>query len=311
MLDALAAVGAEIFLDLAGIAGILVDRNPDFAVRAGQRAREQPGGAAFDVEEANLTEVEQFFVKPGPDVHAAAMDVVGEMVEIKQPRAHRPWIPGAEPFEFAVVGGTVGAVTIDEIQQAAANALDRGNVERFLRGRNLRRLCAKRDRALIGLPGVDHPEGHRRRAWSVRGDEGKAVRARLLVDEIIDVALPIDRDLFGPVAGDRNIAHQPEQRVQLFRLRMRVFDEFKTVGTHWIVGADGGGRRLMRKWSHGGISLIWLIGVSVEPGAKCMQMNPRFSIILHVSCIKRGFYAWYRWTPSTSKCWLRCRTMAG
>jgi hypothetical protein len=37
VLDALAAIDAEIFLDLAGIAGILVDRNPDLAVGAGQR----------------------------------------------------------------------------------------------------------------------------------------------------------------------------------------------------------------------------------------------------------------------------------
>ncbi len=59
MLDALAAIGVEIFLDLPGIAGILVDRNPDLAVRAGQRAREQAGGAALDVEEADLAEVEQ------------------------------------------------------------------------------------------------------------------------------------------------------------------------------------------------------------------------------------------------------------
>jgi hypothetical protein len=45
VLDALAVIGVEIFLDLPGIAGILVDRNPDLAVRAGQRTREQAGGA--------------------------------------------------------------------------------------------------------------------------------------------------------------------------------------------------------------------------------------------------------------------------
>ena len=41
VLDALAAIDVEIFLDLPGIAGVLVDRDPDLAVRAGQRAREQ------------------------------------------------------------------------------------------------------------------------------------------------------------------------------------------------------------------------------------------------------------------------------
>ena len=60
VLDAFAAIDVEIFLDLAGIAGVLVDRNADLAVRAGQRAREQAGGAALDVEETDLAEVEQF-----------------------------------------------------------------------------------------------------------------------------------------------------------------------------------------------------------------------------------------------------------
>ena len=83
------------------------------------------------------------------------------------------------------------------------------------------------------------------------GDEIKAVAAGLLVDEIVDVALAIDRDLFGLVAGDRRIAHQLEQRVQFLRLGMRIFDELKAVGAHRVVGGDGGGRRVVRKWTHG------------------------------------------------------------
>src|SRR5204862_2780444 len=57
VLDALTLVDVEIFLDLSGIAGVLVDRNPDLAVRTGQRTREQAGSAALDVEEADLAEV--------------------------------------------------------------------------------------------------------------------------------------------------------------------------------------------------------------------------------------------------------------
>ena len=85
----------------------------------------------------------------------------------------------------------------------------------------------------------------------MRGDEAEAVGARLLVDEIVDVALAIDGDLFGPVAGDRHIAHQLEQRVQFLGLRVGVFDELETVGAHRVVGVDGGGRRVVRKWTHG------------------------------------------------------------
>src|SRR5438270_780306 len=81
-----------IFLDLPGLAGILVDRDADLAVGAGQRPREQAGGAALDVEKPDLAEIEQSFVEAGPDIHAAAMDVVGEMVEIEQPGAFGPRI---------------------------------------------------------------------------------------------------------------------------------------------------------------------------------------------------------------------------
>src|SRR6266446_2968675 len=65
VLDALAAIDVEILFDLAGIAGVLVDRNPDLAVRAGQRAREQAGGAALDIEETDLAEVEQLLIEAG------------------------------------------------------------------------------------------------------------------------------------------------------------------------------------------------------------------------------------------------------
>src|SRR6185503_19276004 len=94
----------------------------------------------------------------------------------------------------------------------------------------------------------------------MRGDEAVAVAAGFLVDEIVDVALAIDRDLLGLVAGDRRIAHQPEQRVQFFRLRVGILDELKAVRTHRIIGADDGGRRVVRKRTHGGISrkLIWI-----------------------------------------------------
>jgi hypothetical protein len=32
------------------------------------------------------------------------MDVVGEVIQIKQPRAGRTWIAGAQPLELGVIG---------------------------------------------------------------------------------------------------------------------------------------------------------------------------------------------------------------
>ncbi|MGY4300164.1 hypothetical protein ACVWXN_008259 [Bradyrhizobium sp. i1.4.4] len=90
----------------------------------------------------------------------------------------------------------------------------------------------------------------------MRGDEVEAVGAGLLVDEIVDVALAVDRDLLALVAGDGRITHQLEQRVQLFRIGMRIFDELEPVGAHRIVGGDGGRRCIVRKRTHGALQLL-------------------------------------------------------
>src|SRR6266705_2009546 len=65
------------------------------------------------------------------------------------------------------------------------------------------------------------------RAKAMRGHEVEAMGAWLFIDEIIDVALTIDRDVFGLVAGDRHITHQLEQCVQFGRVRVGVFDELE------------------------------------------------------------------------------------
>ena len=67
-------------------------------------------------------------------------------------------------------------------------------------------------------------------------DEIGTVAARLLVDEIVDVALAVDGDGLGPVSGDCGKPHQLEQGMKPLRIRMAVFDELETVGPHWIVG---------------------------------------------------------------------------
>jgi hypothetical protein len=69
--------------------------------------------------------------------------VVGEVIDIIQPRARRTHVFRAQPVELGVIGRTLGAVAVDEIEQTAADAFDGGNVERFLRRRNVGGLRAK------------------------------------------------------------------------------------------------------------------------------------------------------------------------
>ncbi|MGY4381508.1 hypothetical protein ACVWZ3_009147 [Bradyrhizobium sp. i1.3.6] len=184
------------------------------------------------------------------------MDVVGEVIEIEQAGTDRLGIACPQPLELGIVSRALGAVAIDEIEQAAADALDRGHIKRLLHRRHIGRFGAERDRTVIGRLRIDHAKRHRRRAGAVRGDEVEAVGAGLLVDEIVDVALAVDRDLLALVAGDGRITHQLEQRVQLFRIGMRIFDELEPVGAHRIVGGDGGRRCIVRKRTHGALQLL-------------------------------------------------------
>ena len=51
----------------------------------------------------------------------------------------------------------------------------------FCAAGNIRRFRAKRQRARIGLPGIDDAKGYRRRAGAVRGDKIVTVGAALFV----------------------------------------------------------------------------------------------------------------------------------
>ncbi len=74
------------FVDRYGAKGSAYDAEFDWLAEKNPQpegAGKQPGSAALDVEEADLTKIEQLFVEAGPDIHAAAMDVVGEVIEIE------------------------------------------------------------------------------------------------------------------------------------------------------------------------------------------------------------------------------------
>src|SRR6266542_4511997 len=87
VLDALAAVVDQVFLDLALVVRALVDRDPDLAARRGHRLRLEAGELAFDVEIANLAEVEQPLVEARPFLHPAAVNVVREVIDVREPSA--------------------------------------------------------------------------------------------------------------------------------------------------------------------------------------------------------------------------------
>jgi len=62
VLNALALVLLKVIHNLPGFAAILVDRNPDTPARRSQRAREQPGELALNVEEPDFLEIEKLAI---------------------------------------------------------------------------------------------------------------------------------------------------------------------------------------------------------------------------------------------------------
>ena len=89
VLDALAAIGRQVFGDLAVVVGAFVDRNADPAAGADHGTRMQAAVASLDVEAADLAEAEDLRVERRPGVHPAAMHIVGEMVDLEQPDTFR------------------------------------------------------------------------------------------------------------------------------------------------------------------------------------------------------------------------------
>src|ERR1700684_2614933 len=89
MLDTLALVVVQEFLDLRLVVLALIKRYADLAVRTGHRFGEQPGGLALDVEISDLAEIEHPLVEARPGLHVAAADVVGQMIDISEPGAIR------------------------------------------------------------------------------------------------------------------------------------------------------------------------------------------------------------------------------
>ncbi len=91
VLDPLALVVLEEFLDLRVCVLALVERNADLAAGTGHRLGEKAGLSPLDVEVADFAEVEDPLVEVRPASHLAAMDVVGQVIEVgqAQPRCAR------------------------------------------------------------------------------------------------------------------------------------------------------------------------------------------------------------------------------
>ncbi len=214
VLDALAVIGREIFLDLRLVVGAFVDRDADLAAGAGHRLGLEAGQLAFDVEVADLAEIEEPFVEVRPLVHAAAMHVVGQVIDIGEPHALRVAIDARQILEVDVVDRAALAIAVDEIEQQIADALDRGDVELHRPDLALDAPGAERQRPLVGEGRVLHAQRNGADAGSVHACEPLGEALRLGVDDEVHIALAIERDILRAMPRDLGEAHALEQRAQ-------------------------------------------------------------------------------------------------
>ena len=253
MLDAFALVLAQIFFDLADAVGFLfVQRDADQTVRRCHGTRQQAGILALDVEIADLTEVEEVLVILGPIVHAALVDIVRQVIDHVEATAFRMAVDTVEIFEIDVIDGLAVLETVDQIDRGAANALDGRQAQFGDAGFRFDRLGAFFQGEGIGLFGILHAEAHARRGWAVLGGEEGGGRARLVIDQEVDIALAPQLDVLGAVVGDMGEAHRLEDGFNDAAFRGGEFHEFKAAQAHRIfkqichVSSPGLSRRAAR-----------------------------------------------------------------
>ena len=83
------------------------------------------------------------------------------------------------------------------------------------------------------------------------GREALREGAGLRVDDEVDVALAIERDVLRAVFRDHAEAHDLEQAIQRLRIGMAELHELEAVGSHGVLFGYGGWRRIVRERSHG------------------------------------------------------------
>src|SRR6266851_2191522 len=233
VLDALAAIGLQVLGDLRALVGALVDGDADLAARAGHRLGAQARQLALDVEITHLAEIEEPLVEARPTLHTPLVDIVRKVVDGGEPDAGRPRLGAGYRYEIDVVDGVL-AIAIDEIDQAAADPLDGGDIELHRPDLAGNGAGALRKRAATGLGRVAHAKGDGADRRSVQPREGLGEAPGLGVDDEIDVALAIEGHVFGAMPRRRDKAHALEQTAEFRRVGRGIFDELEAVGAHRI-----------------------------------------------------------------------------
>ena len=237
MLDAFTVELEQELLDLPGAArSLLVERDADLAIGRGHGLGRQAGVFALDVEKAHLAEVEQLRIKPRPIRHATAVHVVRHVVDDSEPVAQRMAVRALDEIEVDVVDRLAFLEAVDQVQGRTADALDGGQVQFHRAGAKFYRLCTQFECALESQARVLDPESQPAGRGPVLRREIRGHAARLAVDDEVDVALAVQRDVLRTVLGHTREPQHLEHRLEHAGRRGRELHELETHQAHWIAG---------------------------------------------------------------------------
>jgi hypothetical protein len=208
----------------------------------GHRLGGEAGVFTLDVEVAELPEVEDLLVEPGPVAHAAAVHVVGEVVDQLEAVPARMALHAVQELEVDVVDRLAVLEAVDQVERRAADALDRGQAQLHRTGGDLHRLRAQFERARIRPVRVLNAKRHGARRRPVLGREVRRRAARFVVDDEVDAALAVQRNVLGTVPRHPAKPQFLEHRLQHAALGRREFDELEPDQPHRVleqIGHDG------------------------------------------------------------------------
>ena len=241
--DVLYALAVELhqeLLDLAAaLARLLVERDADPAIGRRHGLARQARVLALDVEVADLAEVEQLLVEARPETHAAAVDVVRQVVDLFQAVAPGALGHALQPLEVDVVDGLAVLEAVDQVQRRAAYALDGRQAQLHGAGGDLDGLRAQLQRALVGAVRVLHAERQAAGRGAVLGAEVGRLAVRLAVEDEVDLVLAVQQHVLGAVPCHQREAELLEHVFQQPRLGRCELDELEAHQAHGVLPGGG------------------------------------------------------------------------
>lgn len=147
-------------------------------------------------------EVKQTLIVVCPEIHAAAIDVVGEVVNDFQAETERLAVNIGQKLKIDVVDGFAVFKTVNQIQRRTTDAFNRGQAQFHYRSGDFNRLRAQFQGAFVGLLSITYAETHAAGTRAVFGSKISGLATRLTVDDKVDVTLAVKQHIFRAVLCD-------------------------------------------------------------------------------------------------------------